>query len=520
MPDILEKSAHLVKVWGESKLPDGKTLAEKLTLQGIPLWETIAVDLALYLVPQALSLGDARPSYFQRIKPYLSRAKHETRHHFVNKHKVINTPDWPPEKTMLFLGFNGYFYRDVLQPVVSRLSAHQHIQTKSLYDHRASIATAEQESQNLQSIWQYCNNDILAHSGVLRKLLQKTWVDLLKTQVLPRIIENQGQSLWPQMEPTFKWLFWSYLPFLLPQAAIAHHILEQHRPALIVTPDVADPRTRLYCIMGRQRHIPSLEVQFGACGPEAVEWQFFVTDYLAVWGMQARDLLLRHGVPEERIKVTGSPRHDSLASVSESEKSQARLKLCIPQKNIFVLFASAYNQKSYNAIADPEVINKSKRAVFQAVNQVDGVSLIVKPHPLEDVKETKQMASESSNIQFVDQRSDIRTLIKACDVFISLGTAATLDALILNKLVICPIFPGWAWGDLFVKDGATLVPHSVEDIIDILRRIVNGSRESMRLHLEPARQKFINKWVYQVDGQSAARIEALSFDIVNGEGFK
>ena len=38
---------------------------------------------------------------------------------------------------------------------------------------------------------------------------------------------------------TFEWLFRVHLPRLLPQAAIAWHILEHHRPALVISPESA-----------------------------------------------------------------------------------------------------------------------------------------------------------------------------------------------------------------------------------------------------------------------------------------
>jgi len=518
VPGVLRQSADLVRHWGDAKLPDGKTLAEKMTLQGIPLWEIIAVDLALYLVPKALSLNETRtqPSSFQKLKPFLSKAKHDAQYYLINRRKIQDNPVWPSKKTALFLGYNWYFYREILQPVVSRLSMHQDIHTKSLYDDRAKLITQSPVNQGLQSIWQYWNEDVRAHTDILRKSLKNTRKDLLEAQMLPLIIENQDQYLWPQMAHTFRWLFWSYLPFLLSQVAIAYHILKKYHPALVVTPDTADPRTRIYCILAGQMNIPSLEVQVGACGPEDVERQFCVTDYIAVSGMQARQQFIGHGVAPEKIVVTGSPRHDSLASVSEEARLKFRQKFGIPQKNILVLFASTYNQASYNDIAKPEVVDESKRAVFKAASQVKGLTLAVKPHPLEDVEETKQMAGMSPNILFMDQNEDIREMIKACDVFVSLGTAATVDALFVNKLVICPIFPGWAWGDLFVKDGATLVPHSVEEIIDIFRQLVDGSLGRMLEGLQPYRQKFVEQWVYRVDGQSAARIEALSLDMMKG----
>ncbi len=91
----LQHSAELVKAWGESKLPGGKTLGETLTLQEIPLWDTVAVDLARLHVLRALWLDARPPSFAQRIRSYLSWAKHGAREYIGNRHDSRGCAEWP-----------------------------------------------------------------------------------------------------------------------------------------------------------------------------------------------------------------------------------------------------------------------------------------------------------------------------------------------------------------------------------------------------------------------------------------
>lgn len=513
----LQRSASLVKAWGQAQLPNGKTVAETLTLQGLSLWDMVAVDLALYRVPKALAPGTQPPSLVQRVRPYLSWVKH-TVLDLVTSRSLQGCAEWPSEPVFLFLGFNAYMYRDVLQPVVTRLAGCKKINTVSLHDLRHFETTASlADRDGFQFFWQHWHSEVEPELGALRRALQATVAELQATGALPRIIQDQGRSLWPQMKDTFDWLFRVFLPRLLPQVAIARHILERHRPALIISPDVADPRTRLYCLLGRQLGIPSLEIQFGLCGAEAIEWQFFVADRLAVWGEKSREILVAHGVPAERITVTGSPRHDSLVNVSDAEVARMRARLGVPERSAVVLFASTYHLKAYDGLTDPELLNAMKRAVFQAADQTVGLHLVVKPHPLEKVQETRKLASARRNIRFADPRADIRDLIKVSDAFVALGSSSTVDALVANKLTICPAFPGWGWSDLFVQSGATLIPRSAEEVARSLQMVVDGSRERVMADLEPARQRFLRQWVFQTDGQASARIEALALHMVKSE---
>jgi hypothetical protein len=422
---------------------------------------------------------------------------------------------YPEKPSFLFLGFSAYMYRDILQPIAARLHRNEAIYPISLHDEQRARMTASLEKvAGLQSIWQHWNGEVATHAHALSKALHTAIAEIHATGALPRIIQADGQSLWPQMRNAFNWLFRFHLPIVLPQVAIAWHILERHKPALIISPDVADPRTRIYCLLGHKANIPSLEIQFGPCGPEGFEWRFLVADHIAAWGRTAHEALLTHGVTAERITVTGSPRYDSLLGVSSKEVAHTRARLGIPAENAMVLFASTYNLKEYDQLSDPELLVSMKQAVFRAADRISGLSLVVKPHPWEDLNETKKLARGSSNILFADPREDIRELTKACDAFVAFGSTATVDALVVNKLTICPAFPGWVWSDLFVKSGATLAPLSMEEVADCLQKVVDGSRDRVLTELEPARRRFLYRLMYRTDGQACARIEALARQIV------
>lgn len=319
--------------------------------------------------------------------------------------------------------------------------------------------------------------------------------------------------MWENLKNVFNRFFRADLPLLVPQAVVAKHILTTHRPALVISPDVADPRTRVYTLLCRKMGIPSLDVQFGLVGDEGIEWRFFSADKLAVWGAASKEAMLKHGISEEKIIITGSPRHDCLVNVPVAKIKSMRTELRIPQKSAIVLLASAYQLKDYNQYSNPELLRSMKRSVFEAADKTPGICLIVKPHPSEDVRETRALAGKNKNIIFVSQKSDIRELTRICDAFVSFGSTATADALISGKLVICPVFPGWIWSDLFKNSGATLVPTSAAEVLEVFRLVAGGSYEIVRAEHETARQDFLTHWVYKADGMSTKRITELALQM-------
>jgi len=513
----LERSVGIVKMWEVTQLPNGKTLAEQLTFQGVSFWEIMAPVLALYYVPVALSAGTQQSSILKQLRPHVTLAKRNLLSLIQRNKSTQNHVEWKKESTFLFLGFSTYMYRDVLNPVADHLATNRQKSSVVIHDGAMRKAIMPEDLITYQSIWQHWDRNIKMETQHLRKQMQQGIDELLTMNILPQIINADEVMLWPQMKNAFNWLFRFHLPILIPQAVLARHILNRFKPSLIISADVADPRTRLYSLLGHQMGIPSLEIQFGPNGSEGVEWQFVIADQVATWGDTTYEVLLNHNVPAEKITITGSPRHDNLINVSADEIAQTRKRLNIPPASAMVLCASTYQQKEYNSLSDPELLVSMKKAVFQAAGEIDGLCLVVKPHPLENVQETKQLIGNAKNVLLLNAGEDIRELTKACDAFIGFGSTATVDALIANKLTICPSFKGWIWSDPFVKSNAVLVPRSEEEIVDIFKKITDYSYKEIIKEMDPARQNYLYKLAYKIDGHSSERITSIAIEMAKSK---
>ena len=517
MHDIIETlqyTTRLVKMWGQSRLSNGSTLSEALTLNGIPLWDEFAVELARIYVPAALSAGATCSKMRQIIKPYLIRAKYALRDFVRNRYNTHGCSSWPTGHTILCLGSTDYIYRDILHPVATRLAKHPGCKVVSLSNKSWHNATAcPHQNVSYQTISEHWNQRVVLQVSKLRKELYRIESDLRASNDLANIIRDDNRPLWTQLENVFNGFFRADLPLLVPQAVVAQHILESHRPALVISADVADPRTRAYTLLCKRMGIPCMEVQFGFAGAEGIEWQFISADLVTALGDTSKKAMRKHGIPAEKIIITGSPRHDCLVNVSDAEVKLMREKLGVPNASVMVLLASAYQLHTYDAFSNPELLSSMKRSVFEAADQTQGICLVVKPHPLEDVRETRVLARNYKNIIFVSHKLDIRELTRVCDGFVSFGSTATADALISGKLVICPVFPGWVWSDLFKNTGATLVPNSAAEVLEAFRLFSNGAHKSVLAKLEPARQNFLTNWVYRADGLAAERVTEVALHL-------
>jgi len=90
-----------------------------------------------------------------------------------------------------------------------------------------------------------------------------------------------------------------------------------------------------------------------------------------------------------------------------------------------------------------------------------------------------------------------------------------MDALILDKLVICPAFPGWIWNKTYTDTKAVCAPTSTKEIYDIFKLISTSSQSILSSKLKHARDKLVKNWIYRNDGLGAQRIGNLALSMIS-----
>jgi hypothetical protein len=73
--ETLQNTTRLVKMCGQSRLSDGRTLAGALTLDGIPFWDAFPVELGRIYIPTALSNDPTASSMRQKSHAVLDSRK-------------------------------------------------------------------------------------------------------------------------------------------------------------------------------------------------------------------------------------------------------------------------------------------------------------------------------------------------------------------------------------------------------------------------------------------------------------
>jgi len=506
LENLYSHSAGLVRALGKTRLPSGKTLENALTIGGVDYWAVISPSLAVGPVATALAQIRKEPLmtksslFFKNFREKIFRAGFPLVASARGCHK------WPQSPTVLFLGFSHYMFRETLESVAKKISQNNEFSPVILTDViRFNRSPQSKNGLLSNSIWEHWDTESANVASEYFKEFNDSFKYPIKNGFLEDAFRGGDLGLYPALESKLLWIFDVFLPRMLIYSAVARHMLEKHRPSLIVSPDVNDPRTRIYSLLGRNLKIPSLEVQLSFYIEKDVEWQFFIADHLAVTGEANKNLMAFQGIPTDRMSVTGSARYDNLTEVSPDMKVRKRRELGIQDGKTMLVFASqpyVYGASSHS----PEARIKMIKDLFDLMNSFDQCHLVVKPHPLENTQELKRLAPSSNNITFVDKTSDIRDLIMLGDAFITFCSNSTFDALARKKpcIVLSSVC------SFFEESGAVLVARTKDDISSHLHTVINGIPPELQENLNASRQELIEQWLCKVDGLSAERIAELA----------
>jgi len=509
---ILRESADLAAKLGSVRLPDGRTLSSALDIEGIQFWEAIAVEVSLYQLPDVLRPDRKKWLLARKALSLFRAALSRVRKGSLLRKTPRDRVNWPM-RPLLFLGFTDYIYRDVLKPVVERMKARSDVHVCAVHSDSGCKKNDER-----MSIWEYYDAGVKLRASAVCRQLHSVQRLLSAESVSRALVATGHEHEAKRFHDLLCWVLGDRLPTLVEEALIAKNVIEDLKPRLIVSPDVADFRTRVYFLLGKRLGIPLLDVQFGTYADEAVEWRFFLADQVAVWGRESQRVLATHGVPPERMSITGSPKHDGLFRFSADDIRQIRARLGAGKYHTMIVFASTHfgNEKHQR-----DIYNSLEKAIFKAASQTPELCLVVKPHPLLSLSgSARNLEKSCRNIVFADPKENIADLIAASDAVVLVGSTATFDALIANKLTICPAFPGWTWNEVYEATGAVVVPRNEEDLLKVFKTACTaGSRDLLDARAR-ARQSFLDKHVYIPDGQAAARIESIAVKMAAAQPHK
>jgi hypothetical protein len=503
----MQYSAEIIRAIGNAKINSHGSLRDYFCLKGINIWEVVEPTIAAFEFPRLL---DADKNTTERLKYKIRSRLAPLKYKVLRKKEIKNNKNSilfdnikKNKIDILLFGFSGYMERDVLAPLVRPISNAKlkHYVISDSYSSSTANDKNNVSRLNIWSLWDNeCQNELVqleeSYSILMTEFSHETICDLYEICKYSCSISIFKEFI--------KYVFNALIPNYFHYIIVAEKIYRNTEVNWNFSPDVSDPRVRAFCLLARNYKVMWADVQFGIYSLESVEWNFCKSDLVFVWGQFFRDLLIQFNVKSSKIIITGSPKFDNLII----NKSNLDSLKCKENSVVNVLFCSMYSLKSYTNISKfDSTLKLIKTDVIKHTMENPNINLIFKLHPLESDNQIKKLVRRISNIIIVDGAVDIRPYIKECDVFITMGSTSTIDAILLEKPIIYANYEGLVWwDDIYLKSEISVQAKNskcMKNILDNINLVIQENEDDETIR---NRNKFINKLVCFSNEESSIKI--------------
>lgn len=507
---IFEDTVCLVKELGNTEI-SGMNLREYLLFRGVSLWDVAAPFLACSVFPLILGQPEERLSLRKRAydlmyktgKSYLKYFR-DNLNNFLHKRGIFLEGLGKSKAgsiSILSLAFEPRHYQEIFAPLLQQQEGKEHFELVVI----GSRYRAQQEKFKKQGL---IFVEDFFHHVLAKENKQDVRIMAQKLKQARSILAGKLQDFYPYRRSLFmrelnSFFIWEFRS-LIRQIIAAEKIISKVKPDIIVSGDDCDPRARVYFLMGKAKGIPSLLIQQGLTAANAVEWLFLSVDKAAVFGNYTKRLLVRLGVEEKKLIVTGQPRFDHLVRNDQKDAKERVVKaIRIPFGRKIILFTSQPNAPA--AFFSETVRRKAIETIYRLAAELKDAVLVVKPHPDERSKFHHQLGKKLKqyNVFITQKRANTQDLIKACDILITFHSTTALEAILAGKPVIIVNFFG---NDklFYVESGAAIEACSQKEAQEKIKAVLCD--ENTQQELRVGRESFVNECIFNADGKATQRL--------------
>jgi hypothetical protein len=310
----------------------------------------------------------------------------------------------------------------------------------------------------------------------------------------------------PALGPALDALLRARLPEHLLAVEAARSLARTGRLRAAVTHDDVTGLVRAFVEALRPLGVPTVHVPHGVYGDETVVGADVHgaahADVVAVGGPAQRDWFLRHGVPPERLVVTGNPAWDALAPPPGPRPS-----LDLPPGPVVTVAGSWIGGNSaYRAFTRHDQ-DRRMRACLAAVGRLQArdpaLRLVVKVHPSAPAGEEARLAALAAesgartDLVARDRRAEI---LAASDALLTLPSTIAIEAILAGTPVV-------AADVRYAGDAVLSAPAEPEALAAALVHAVDGWRASPEFARR--RRDFLARYNGPSDGRAGERVIAL-----------
>jgi CDP-glycerol glycerophosphotransferase (TagB/SpsB family) len=321
-----------------------------------------------------------------------------------------------------------------------------------------------------------------------------------------REILNENIALLPFVQSDLSRLLRHHLARLRLYTDVYLELFQHSQPGHVVVADDTTTQGRIAVLAAQSLSIPTLNIQHGAIA-DVQHYRYAIADVFAVWGERDRELLVRHGVPQEKTVITGQPRFDDLGRQTNNT-AHLRQRLGFPASHKLILWATTpfVPRVSYDF---PDRNRRYLQALLELLTRELSWNLVIKLHPRDQraYYETALAEVESSvrSRVCVLQEEDIQQLLLIADVLLAWNTSVIQEAVLAKKPIIGLNFFAFPEAISSVSEGVALPARDAEELSQALRGVFANDESTLAAMVE-ARQKYIARHLKADERTAVERI--------------
>lgn len=365
----------------------------------------------------------------------------------------------------------------------------------------------------LQSLIEYSNPIIMFKSALLSIKVHLTW-SLNKRKITNCLERNNCKYLSSLFKYSlnFKSLFF----YILSDYSLKNIILKTNPKLIIGNDDVICIKPRI-----NSEKINLILMQSASIDPNNEKYRDLfqtmfpslfklIPDYFLASGTQFRDIKQETNAAKCVI-VTGQPRHDIFYYVRKVYSKNKFLEAHkIDPTHKLILWTTQCSFMSH----DENIRNLD--SISESIEGLADITLLIKQHPYEDVMYTNMIEAffEKCNINFlvVPKDSDIYELLYICDIMITKNSTTAREAIALNKsIIILNLSEEGDYGE-YVTEGVAIGVYDKESLKPTIKKLLLDD-----FNLVENKNKYIEKYLYKIDGKSTERVAELISNFLKGK---
>ena len=318
----------------------------------------------------------------------------------------------------------------------------------------------------------------------------------------------RGCDLWEVLRPELEGVAMLQWPWSARAMDEAGATLDALTPAVVLTYAEAGGWGRALMLEARRRQVPSVGVQHGfiyrhwlnyrheadEIAPAGSDRGCPIPDLTLLFDRYAEAHLREVGhFPPASLAVTGNFRLDQLVAHCDElrpMREALRREFTLTPDQPLVVLAAKYSE-----------IKDVLPQLAEAVRQLPGMRLVIKPHPAETPDVYGAVVSGIPNISVAGMNTDLARLLTAADAVVTMNSTVAIDALALLLPALVVGLPNNL--SPFVQAGAMVGADGAEAIRGALESLLYDSE--VRQRVLAAGAAFADRFALASDGRAAAR---------------